>query len=100
MVITGGLSEIKQKDDKIQKMIEDLKKDIEDKLEKKISLLEVHSYKTQVVAGTNYFIKVHIGNNTYIMVRCFEDLPHNNSIVKLIAIEKNKKESDLIDYFI
>merc|ERR1711991_164565 len=98
--MVGGLSEIKKKDDKVQKMINDLKKDIETKLEKQVSLLEVHSYKTQVVAGVNYFVKVNLGENEYIVVRCFEDLPHNKNSVKLIAIEKNKKESDPIDYFI
>jgi len=100
MVITGGLSDTKKPDEHIEKIVNTIKSEIEERINKTLNILTVHSYKTQVVAGTNYFIKSHIGNNEYIHIRVFKSLPHENYDVKLVAIELNRKETDPIEYFV
>ncbi len=41
--------------------------------------LKAISYKSQIVAGTNYFLKVHGGGDDYIHVRIFKPLPYVGS---------------------
>jgi len=53
------------------------------------------SYKTQIVAGTNYFIKTRLGNHIF-HVRLYRDLQGNLSVTKVIG---PKAESDPIKYF-
>ncbi|XP_022337017.2 cystatin-A2-like [Crassostrea virginica] len=54
------------------------------------------SYKSQVVAGTNYFIKVETGWDRYIHVRIYRDL-HGNASVS--SVQLNKSADDVIGYF-
>jgi len=95
----GGLSELKKKDDLVQKMIKELKDDIQKKLDKTIEQLDVDSYKTQIVAGTNYFIKVQINNEEFIIVKVFQDLPHNQSKIELVSLKDKVDIDEHISYF-
>lgn len=56
--ITGGLGAVREPDDKVQAIVDKIKPDLEAQSNVKFTSLEVLSYKTQVVAGTNYFVKV------------------------------------------
>jgi hypothetical protein len=76
----GGLSKIMLKNDDIQKIVNNLKKEIEKKLDKQINKLNVHSYKTQIVAGINYFVKVEIEDNIFIHLKIYKTL-NNCSIL-------------------
>ncbi len=98
MVIPGGLSDTQDKDDTIQNIVNSLKNEIQEKVKKEFSKFEVHSYKTQVVAGTNYFVKVNT-NDKFMHIRIFKSLPPEN-IFKLIALEMNRNEKEEIEYFI
>ena len=95
----GGLSELKKKDDLVQKIIKELKDDIQKKLDKTIDQLDVDSYKTQIVAGTHYFIKVQINNEEFIIVKVFQDLPHNQSKIELVSLKDNVSKDDIISFF-
>ena len=53
----------------------------------------------QVVAGTNYFVKVKIGGGEYIFLRIFVALPHANAPPELSDVQFGKTESDQIAYF-
>lgn len=57
-VRVGGLSEEKAATDDIVAMVTKLHSDIKQKSGKDIETINPISYSTQVVAGTNYFIKV------------------------------------------
>ncbi|KAG8450066.1 hypothetical protein GDO86_002619 [Hymenochirus boettgeri] len=56
-------------------------------------------YKTQVVAGTNYFIKVHLGGDKYVFIRVYQTLPHEGSKLRLDGFQLDKTEDDEIEYF-
>lgn len=58
MIRTGGLGAIKEKDSDVVEVVNKIKPLLEQKTGKKYSSLEVINYKTQVVAGTNFFVKV------------------------------------------
>ena len=80
-------------------MIKELKDDIEKKLNKTTKQLEVNSYKTQIVAGTNYFVKVQIDNDEFIIVKVFQDLPHNQTKDELVDLKGKIKLDEEIYYF-
>lgn len=57
-IVTGGLGSAKEANPKISEIVQKIKPALESKSGKTFESLEPLSYKTQVVAGTNYFVKV------------------------------------------
>ena len=53
----------------------ELKAQTEQKLGATFSEFEAVKYKTQVVAGTNYLIKVKVGPEQYVHIKVWEKLP-------------------------
>ena len=62
-------------------------------------MLKGDSYKTQVVAGVNYFIKAQIDENSYIIIKVFRDLPNNDNPDKLVSVNVQVKREDNITFF-
>lgn len=57
-------------------------------------------YTTQVVAGTNFFVKVQVHpNGECIHIRVFKPLPHTNEPAQLTSIQTGKTIADAIGYF-
>lgn len=54
----GGLGPALEKDDHVTDVVNEAKGLIEEKTGLKIASISVHSYKKQVVAGLNFFVKV------------------------------------------
>ncbi|KAG7165819.1 Cystatin-B-like [Homarus americanus] len=73
-----------------------LRSQVEDKLGREVSQFTLLSYKTQVVAGTNYFAKVDIGEEEVVHMRVYKDLKQNLS---LHSIQHPKAKEDDIAYF-
>ena len=96
MSFTGGISEEKKKDNYIQNIVNKFKKNIEKEIKNKINKFEVHSYKTQVVAGINYFIKIELDNKIFIHLKIYKTLDNHFSLTNYIH---PKNENDLIKYF-
>merc|ERR1712126_478792 len=84
-MMCGGTTDSKPADDAGRKVLDSVKVAL---LEKAGATgnVELHSYKTQVVAGTNYFMKVKVGE-TVIHARVFEPLPHTGQPAELHSIE-------------
>ncbi|KAJ0022915.1 hypothetical protein NQD34_015049 [Periophthalmus magnuspinnatus] len=72
MMKCGGTSEVKPADQKIQDIADSVKSQVEEKAGKKYCKFLVKSYKSQVVAGTNYFIKIQVAEEDHIHVRVFQ----------------------------
>ncbi|NWS19840.1 CYTX protein, partial [Pachyramphus minor] len=56
-------------------------------------------YRTQVVAGINYFIKVQVSATTYVHLRVFQSLPHQNQGPSLVSFQTGKTRDDPLTYF-
>ena len=50
----------------------------------------------QVVAGMNYFVKVHIGNDIHVHLRIYK---HFSGTTELTSHQTDKKHEDPIEYF-
>uniref|UniRef100_A0A670JVN8 Cystatin domain-containing protein n=1 Tax=Podarcis muralis TaxID=64176 RepID=A0A670JVN8_PODMU len=72
---------------------------IEQKENKVYTVFTAVEYKTQVVAGTNYFIKVDVGQGEHLHLRVFQPLPHKNEAPSLTAYQTGKTANDPLNYF-
>ncbi|XP_013391799.1 stefin-C-like [Lingula anatina] len=98
MSVPGGASEVKDADADIQKIVDGVKAELEGKVGKNFTECKAISYRSQVVAGTNYFVKVQVGDE-YIHVRIFVPLPHTGEAPSVHSFQAGKSAADPIEYF-
>lgn len=55
---TGGLGAPRAKDNEVEEAVRNVKPILEEKTNTKYDSIEIISYKPQLVAGMNYFVKV------------------------------------------
>ncbi|OBS81004.1 hypothetical protein A6R68_20801, partial [Neotoma lepida] len=94
-MIPGGLTEARPATPEIQEIADQLEEKTNEKYEK----FEAVEYKTQVVAGVNYFIKVDVGNGHYAHLKVFKGLPGQNDGLELSGYQTNKTKEDELTYF-
>ncbi|KAG8224864.1 hypothetical protein J437_LFUL006457 [Ladona fulva] len=92
----GGISAVKEATAEVQEIVETVKRAAEEKLGRSFTEFSVKNYKSQVVAGTNYFVKVHIGMEKYIHLRIYKNLQKE---ITLHGVQDEKSELDEISYF-
>ncbi|XP_060755895.1 cystatin-B-like [Neoarius graeffei] len=95
----GGLSEVEEATAEVQKICDEMKHYAEQKTGRTFDVFTAKSYKTQVVAGTNYFIKVHVGGDEYVHLRVYKMLPYAGEKLELTEIQALKAYQDSIEYF-
>jgi len=99
MPLCGGMSDSKPADAEIQKICDQLRPDIESKAGKKFNDFTALHYNSQVVAGTNYFVKVHTGNDDCVHVRIYKPLPHTNQPPSVHSLQMSKSRAEPVEYF-
>ncbi|CAF0927925.1 unnamed protein product [Brachionus calyciflorus] len=97
MPICGGLDDSRPADESIQSLVDQIASQISAHTGSNFPRLTAVSYKSQVVAGTNYFVKIDAGEE-HIHARIFQGLPHTGSVVELHGIERSKSHHDPIEY--
>ncbi|XP_009328439.1 PREDICTED: cystatin-B-like [Pygoscelis adeliae] len=76
-----------------------VKPQLEEKEGKTFDVFTAVEFKTQVVAGTNFFIKVHVGNDEFMHLRVFRSLPHDNKPLSLHSYQSSKTKHDELAFF-
>ena len=76
-----------------------LKGQIETHGNKTFPALKAVSFKSQVVAGTNYYVKVHTGGDDHIHVSIHRPLPHTGEAPHVRGVQTNKTHQDEISFF-
>lgn len=86
----GGFNQARKAGQEEQEVANSVRDEVEKQLNQKFDKYEAHSVTTQVVAGTNYKIKVHIGDEKYIHIKVYQRLPHEGSVRSLSNVEGDK----------
>ncbi|XP_011895517.1 PREDICTED: cystatin-B-like [Cercocebus atys] len=84
---------------KTQYIADQVRSQLEEKENKKFPVFKAVSFKSQVVVGTNYFIKVHVSDEDFVYLRVFKSLPHENKPLTLSNYQTNKAKHDELSYF-
>uniref|UniRef100_A0A672ZIK6 Cystatin domain-containing protein n=1 Tax=Sphaeramia orbicularis TaxID=375764 RepID=A0A672ZIK6_9TELE len=73
-----------------------LKSSAEGILNKKYEYFTAISYRSQIVAGTNFIFKIHAGGENYVHMSVFWALPCNGGGVTVMGAQENKSKTDPI----
>ncbi|XP_034643715.1 cystatin-B-like [Trachemys scripta elegans] len=95
----GGLTGVQPATAETQQVVDEVKLQVEEKEGKKFEVFTAVEFKTQLVAGINYFIKVHVGNEEFLHLRVFKSLPHENRPLSLSSYQSSKTKHDELTYF-
>ncbi|XP_015282886.1 PREDICTED: cystatin-B-like [Gekko japonicus] len=99
-MLCGGMSsQAKAATAEIQELVQAVKAEVEEKEGRDFEVFNAVEYKTQTVAGINYFIKVQTGNDQYLHVRIHKSLPHENKPPALTSYQSNKEKHEALSYF-
>ncbi|XP_052014892.1 cystatin-A-like [Apodemus sylvaticus] len=97
-MLLGGTSEARPATPEIQEIADKVRPQLEEKTNEKYEKFEAVEYKTQVVSGLNYFIKIDVGNGCYIHVRVYRGLSGKDNF-ELHGYQTNKNKDDELIYF-
>ncbi|XP_032755163.1 cystatin-A-like [Rattus rattus] len=97
-MMPGGLTPARPATPEIQEIANEVKAQLEEKTNKKCEKYEAVEYKTQVVAGINYFIKMDMGHDCFTHIKVFKGLSENGDL-KLTGYQTNKTRDDELTYF-
>ncbi|XP_027509298.1 cystatin-B-like [Corapipo altera] len=98
-MLCGGVSAVSPATDETQQIVQEVKSQLEEKEGKTFDVFTAVEFKTQVVAGINYFIKVHVGNDEFMHLRVFKSLPQENKPLSLHSYQSSKTKHDELAYF-
>lgn len=93
-MMCGGFGQAKDADDEVKNMVKEMKQQTEQKLGKTFSEFEAVKYTTQVVAGTNYLVKVKVGPEQYVHIKIWKKLPCYGGACELSEAEGGKTLND------
>ncbi|XP_047424708.1 cystatin-A-like [Mugil cephalus] len=93
-VTCGGFTEPRPATEEIQKICDEVKGHVEERTNKKYEIFTALEYRSQVVAGTNYLIKVNSGPTSHLHVIVFEALPGDGGQKSVSGLEEGHTKDD------
>ncbi|XP_074013795.1 cystatin-A-like [Numenius arquata] len=98
-MMPGGLSDTQPATPEVQQIANEVKPQLESRENRTYGIFNAIVYRSQVVAGINYFIKVQVCDTDYVHLRVFQALPHENQGPSLVSFQTGKTRDDPLDYF-
>ncbi|XP_003795127.1 cystatin-A [Otolemur garnettii] len=98
-MMPGGLTEAKPATAEIQEIANKIKPQLEKRTNETYAEFEAVLYRTQVVAGINYFIKIRVDDDCYVHVKVFRSLPYQNQELTLTDFQTDKSKDDELTGF-
>ncbi|XP_018429732.1 PREDICTED: cystatin-B-like [Nanorana parkeri] len=95
----GGLGAAKAADQEVQEICDRFKVEVEQKSGANFNTFQAVEYKTQLVAGTNYYPQAHVGGDQYVHLRIYKKLPCYHEETSLTAFQLGKTRQDDIVHF-
>lgn len=83
----------------IQEICNQVRAALEEKVGKSLGEYVAVVFSSQVVAGTNFFVKIRVGGDEHIHVRIFRPLPHTNEGPSVHSFQHPKTKDDNVEYF-
>nr|ACL12062.1 cystatin B [Perinereis aibuhitensis] len=97
-MMSGGLGPTLPADPETQVICDEVKNQLEGEVGRNFAEYNAILFRSQVVAGTVLFIKVHVGHADYIHIRIFIPLPGPGK-TSLGGYQLHKTKDDPIKYF-
>ena len=94
MSMPGGFDNDKEATEDVKTLANNMKEKVQEQLGEKFETFDAVLYTTQVVAGTNYLIKVKVGDEKYVHIKVHVPLPAKNAPNELLESEKGKTLAD------
>ncbi|KAJ1459748.1 cystatin-B-like protein [Pelagophyceae sp. CCMP2097] len=88
MVACGGFGAEQECTEEVHAIAQGVKAAIEAHLSEEYAVFEPKAYSSQVVAGTNYAISIHVGDGKMISAKIHKPLPHTSNPPKLMEAAK------------
>ncbi|XP_068122357.1 cystatin-A2-like [Hyperolius riggenbachi] len=93
--VVGGFGEEHPANKAVEDACHAVKTDFQKKSGENVAMFHPVSYKSQVVSGTNYLIKVDCGSGSYAHIKVHVPLPHaKEQHPTLLSFKLHKKEED------
>jgi len=90
----GGFGDAKPADDEVKKVVNETKADVEKKLGTTFNVFEPVCYKTQVVAGVNYLVKIKVDGDKYVHAKIYQPLPNSGKPRQVLTATANHGKDD------
>ena len=93
-MMCGGFTQSHPADDLAKEVANEVRPKVEGAFNAHYTVYEPVSYQTQVVAGTNFSIKIKVDGDQYIHVKVFRPLPCNGTELELLSHSGNHTLAD------
>ncbi|XP_035223309.1 cystatin-A2-like [Stegodyphus dumicola] len=94
--MVGGTGEVREPDENIHQITREIKNEVQSKTGLLFEEFVPLKYRSQLVNGTNYFIKVKYGPNQHMHLRVHRSF---QGAVTLAAFQLDKTLEDELEYF-
>ncbi|NP_001076011.1 cystatin A family member 3 precursor [Mus musculus] len=97
-MILGGVSEARPATPEIQEIANKVRPQLEARTSEKYEKFEAVEYKSQFVAGRNYFIKMDVGCGCFLHIKVYRAHSGKDNF-ELHGYQTNKTKTDELTYF-
>ncbi|XP_059183419.1 cystatin-A-like [Centropristis striata] len=98
--IPGGWSETKDATPQIQKICDEVRILVQEFTGKTYEVYRAVKYRNQIVAGENFLIKVFVGEEGFLHLCVFQELPCKGGESVLCGVEQHRQKDDPLVLFV